>query len=104
MCLLELAKLRQHGPPKIRAASTPSYEGLSEQEQAKRMTSDKMPCAGIRRKVRFLDGCGAECCGYGAASLRCCGRRNGELGIVGSGPRLDAVDVARSGWCASCFR
>ena len=56
-----------------------------------------MRTAGNRQKARFADGSGAEHCGDGAPSFSRVGRCLGKLGIVGRGPGLDAVDVARVG-------
>ncbi len=42
-----------------------------------------------------MDGSGAEHLGDGASSVSRGGRCRGELGIVGRGPGLDAVDLAR---------
>src|ERR1700693_4462560 len=84
--------------PRKSAPRQPRHtRNLSAQKQARRITSDKRRTAGNRQKARFADGSGAEHCGDGAPSFSRVGRCLGKLGIVGRGPGLDAVDVARVG-------
>src|ERR1700730_11472208 len=72
------------------------HKGRTPQEEVERKTSDKMRSAGNRYPVRVVDGGGAERYRNGASSLSDSGRCRGKLGIVGRGPGLDAVCVARS--------
>src|SRR5271165_6516023 len=56
-----------------------------------------MPLAGNPQQARSMHGGGIERLRHGANSLSCGRSRPGQLGNMGRGPGMDAVDVAGTG-------